>query len=599
MKRPKGIIFQTETHFRSLRAYFSCLSIKRKIIWIAFLIFLFVSILFATIFGSLFSRANRQESNRILNQVFINANLEVERYFEKLDTEANEVRFSNWIQQLLQQSTVSSNSERQLIKRNAAYFLNSVSTISGGNHFYIITLDGECINQTASFLQINLDIQNQEWLDELLINGRYIDESIITYRHQQSEDLYIRVYYPITDISTFDHIGYLMIYVPSENIFLGFESAMDQQYICLLGKENKMIAEVQSATDFPVFDIEKLQNFDNGQTQENGNIIITREMAPYGWKLIAVGADMTNTSPNQEYVPLAVLIFLLAVLVILLLALTLARYLTAPILRCKDALLAIQNRQLGIQIQHNYHDEFGDLLNGFNQMSSTLSDLIEKNKLIDSLQRDTEFEMLLQKINPHFLYNTLDMINGLILAENSENAVRICETLGQMFHYNLLEKRHVTLREEMTYIKQYLLIAEFKLDSLVTSWEVQDSILESIIPKMILQPFLENAIQHGFLAQSAECCLTITARKNAEKTEIIIMDNGLGMSPEKRAEILLKLEKIRHNKERKSQQGNIGISNTYQRLYLEYGDALSFDIVSKERFGTQITIGLPQKEILI
>ena len=94
------------------------------------------------------------------------------------------------------------------------------------------------------------------------------------------------------------------------------------------------------------------------------------------------------------------------------------------------------------------------------------------------LQKETEYQMLLQQINPHFLYNTLELINGLILSGEREQAVRVCETLGQIFRYNLKRDKWVQVQEELDYIKQYLLIMKCKVRNLSVYYEVEAGVVK-------------------------------------------------------------------------------------------------------------------------
>lgn len=110
-----------------------------------------------------------------------------------------------------------------------------------------------------------------------------------------------------------------------------------------------------------------------------------------------------------------------------------SRYLTVPILQCRDSMIKIRNNQMGINMENHYHDEIGEMIDGFNEMSDSILDLIEKNKIISTLQKETEYQMLLQQINPHFLYNTLEIINGLILSKKRQKLWRSVRRWDRFF----------------------------------------------------------------------------------------------------------------------------------------------------------------------
>lgn len=204
------------------------------------------------------------------------------------------------------------------------------------------------------------------------------------------------------------------------------------------------------------------------------------------------------------------------------------------------------------------------MIDGFNEMSDSILDLIEKNKIISTLQKETEYQMLLQQINPHFLYNTLEIINGLILSKKETEAVAVCETLGQIFHYNLKQDKWIKVKDEMAYIRRYLLLMEYKIPDLSIFYDVDGSVEERLILKAVLQPLVENCIKHGFAGKTGECCITIAVKEETDGLQISVMDNGNGITREKYISLLKELEKIKENpNQKKESSAHIGIWNVF------------------------------------
>jgi two-component system sensor histidine kinase YesM len=279
--------------------------------------------------------------------------------------------------------------------------------------------------------------------------------------------------------------------------------------------------------------------------------------------------------------------------IFIIITLAFSRYLTNPIVKCRNAMLEIQNNNFGISLENRYHDEIGGLIDGFNEMSSTLVTLRQKNAEIEKLRREAEIGILQQKVNPHFLYNTLEIINGLILDGQYGEAVQVCELLGQIYHYNLMNNKWVLLRDECEYVKRYLGILQHKMNKLSVVWETDGKALETSSLKLILQPLVENAVLHGLRSRLSDACLTIAVKLISGKAELLIMDNGSGFRSGVLPEIEETLSAIRRGI---SPDGpHIGIPNVYQRLYLEYGEAMDFTIESRPNYGTKITILLPVK----
>jgi two-component system sensor histidine kinase YesM len=256
-------------------------------------------------------------------------------------------------------------------------------------------------------------------------------------------------------------------------------------------------------------------------------------------------------------------------------------------------MLEIRTRKFGLTLDNPYHDEIGDLISGFNAMSGELALLLRENAEINALRREAEIDMLQQKVDPHFLYNTLEIVNALILGGQYTGAVRVCELLGKMYHYNLMNRKWVSLREECEYVRSYLNILKHRMRNLSVVWHTDEEALNTDILKLILQPLVENAVRHGLSPRQAGACLTVEVFGQGEKTAIRIMDNGSGIEGRSLAEIEKTLAAIRRGAVPDSP--HIGIPNVYQRLRLEYGDALEFSIESHLNLGTKVLILVPRK----
>ena len=215
--------------------------------------------------------------------------------------------------------------------------------------------------------------------------------------------------------------------------------------------------------------------------------------------------------------------------------------------------------------------------------------------MISTLQKNAEIKILERQINPHFLFNTLEIINSLILNGKEKSAVKVCETLGQLYRYNLRQNKWITLREEIDYTMQYLLIMKYKINDLTYFCDVDEKLMELPFLKAILQPLVENSIKHGFQRKQQECCISINIRKHNENLHIEVMDNGGGMEEAQLAVLNEEIYKIYENPmERLAEETHIGIKNVVQRMYLEYGEAFRVKIISTAGFGTRIELEIPE-----
>jgi len=225
-----------------------------------------------------------------------------------------------------------------------------------------------------------------------------------------------------------------------------------------------------------------------------------------------------------------IVVVIIPVLVLLVMMVAYYSYrVTVPILTIRDAMSQIRNNNLGVQVDNPYEDEIGELIEGFNEMSAAIVTLIRENQSMALLHKEAELAMLQQKVNPHFLYNTLEIINGLIMQDKKLEAANICEILGEMFRYNLKEERYVRLEEELEHIEKYLTVVKYRIPNIYISLDYDKDILGMKILKFILQPLVENSIKHGFKSKRGEYCLTISITRDKKDIVFVVMDNGEGI----------------------------------------------------------------------
>jgi two-component system sensor histidine kinase YesM len=194
----------------------------------------------------------------------------------------------------------------------------------------------------------------------------------------------------------------------------------------------------------------------------------------------------------------------------------------------------------------------------------------------------------------------LEIINALILDEQYDEAIHSNEMLGKIFHYNLSSTKWVTVGEEINYSKQYLALIAYKTKDIVIEFDVANDVTNTKMLKLVLQPFIENAIIHGLRNHSLHKQLIISIHKKQKpskraipKIEITIFDTGCGFNTIVLEELHKDFALIKGNKGF-IEKPSIGIRNVYKRLYLEYGaTGLEFDISNNIQGGSTIRISFP------
>ncbi|SDJ77912.1 cache domain-containing sensor histidine kinase [Sediminibacillus albus] len=239
-------------------------------------------------------------------------------------------------------------------------------------------------------------------------------------------------------------------------------------------------------------------------------------------------------------------------------------------------------------IPEKYHnDEVGLLHINFRLMLDKINELIKENYTKQLIIKETEYKALQAQINPHFLYNTLDSINWLAKINQQEKISVMAEALGNMMR-NIISKKAamITVKEELEIVRNYITIQQYRYEKRL-DFTLDTSITHegSQIPKLTIQPIVENAIQHGLEEMVTKCHVSVTVLAIGENLQITVEDNGPGIDESK-------LEGIYRGKI-KSKSSGIGLNNINERIKLMFGDTYGVNIESRLGAGTKVKILLP------
>lgn len=261
--------------------------------------------------------------------------------------------------------------------------------------------------------------------------------------------------------------------------------------------------------------------------------------------------------------------------------------------RISSVILKMRTARLGVPHPMEpslYHDEVGDLIDTYNYMTEQLELLMEKQAKSAEQLRIAEFNALQSQINPHFLYNTMDMINWLAQQGKSSEVTKAVQNLSRYYKLTLGHKKSFgTVEEELEHVSIYVYLQNMRFhDSINLVIDVPDELLECQIPKLTLQPVVENAILHGIMEKESKTgTVVITGWSEGRDFVLLLSDDGIGMSEEI-------LEKILTEKGVNSKKGtNIAIYNTHQRILLLYGEEYGLSYSSTPGEGTEVEIRLP------
>lgn len=571
---------------------------QKLIVLISFTVTVILLYCFMVFVITSYKNSRRDLDNYLRNSYFLKKE-QLNSYLSRIDYTAYSVMFSNWVQRLMVIDRVASLAEFQEYQRNVIHFLSSLSSVNDDLSFVLLSDSAMVWSNNSLHYNLQYDITKQPWFNELSSRNKYIEYGKSELFAGLGDRWSMTFYYTVISYYNFSPFGYLAINITGENLnFLIANSNNSIEHKTAFhagngeGREEWIVIDDREGSTI-LSNMPPTESKDRPFSPGPGWFSLSEPLMDGRWTFNVYIRN--NVNPFSGLGSLN-LIFLLLIPIIILFVMIIAafsRYLTIPIVKCKNAMLEIRNKNFGLSLENHYQDEIGELISGFNDMSGDLALLLRENAEINALRREAEIDMLQQKVNPHFLYNTLEIINALILGGKSGDAVQVCELLGKIYHYNLMNRKWVSLGEECEYVKKYLNILKYKMNYLTVVWEIDEEALKTDFLKLILQPLVENAVRHGLRSRQADACLTIRITLRGERTELVVMDNGSGIDAGDLADIEKNLAALRQGTP--SDSPHIGIPNVYQRLYLEYGQAMEFSIESHLDYGTKIVIILPVK----
>lgn len=269
----------------------------------------------------------------------------------------------------------------------------------------------------------------------------------------------------------------------------------------------------------------------------------------------------------------------------MLLAWLTTHYITKPIRQMAVAMKRIQKDNFEYRLQAQSEDEIGLLQSSFNSMSSRINDLIHEVKVISEQEKEAEVKALQAQINPHFVYNTLDAMNWIAIEKEQPEISGMITSLSDIMRYAIRPGAPlVTIEEELKWARNYAYLQEMRFEErFEIGFDVDPSIYGYKVPRLLLQPYLENSILHGMeeMESGGRIDVSMALQEDGRAILIRIQDNGIGISEEK---LQMIRDRLVHG---------IGMYNLNDRLKLEYGPEFGVQVNSVYGQGTTITIVIP------
>ncbi len=413
---------------------------------------------------------------------------------------------------------------------------------------------------------------------------------------RQQEDMMLSVARRITHSTNYiDIIGYLRIDFFEKHIreILENANAINGSLTYIRSRDDRIV----STTDDALLEAYRLSLADMERVQEASDwIIMTINEEPCyvrakaidytDWCIITV-IPLDDIYREVGNIRQLMLIFLVMIIPITILSSILLTYQITRRLSglSKKMRYVTENVYEEYNEKLHYNDEIGELTSSYNYMVKRISTLAEEQYKSGLSIKSTELELLQSQINPHFLYNTMDMINWMSYDNRGEEIRQITRALSTFYKLSLSKgKNMISLKDELKHVALYMEIQNVRLNGNIDfQIDCPEHLKEILIPKITLQPIVENAVFHGILnREDKKGSIRIICRDDDTYLSIKIRDNGVGMNEDTRDELL----------EEKDKKG-FGLWNIQTRLMLIYNNKGSFDVTSELGIGTVVEVRIP------
>lgn len=329
------------------------------------------------------------------------------------------------------------------------------------------------------------------------------------------------------------------------------------------------------------------------------NIYSTSERT--GWKVITSIPVSELTSETVAIRSVIWITTIIAVILSVAVAIVLSYAITKPLRRMASLMKRVQEGNFQVKFPVKYRDEVGLLGSQFNRMTVRLEQLIQDIYEMETKKNKAELQALQNQINPHFMYNTLESIRMSAEVHDDSSTADMIATLGKLMRYSISDlDGYTVLRDELQHVQHYVELLNYRYpDRFVLQCEVEEELLNRPVIKLMLQPVVENAIYHGLDESKSRMLISIRSVVSQQAVAIRIADNGIGIRPDRLAQLNEGLGNPRRYGVAPSpdgegaKSGGIGLKNVNERIKLQYGPQYGLSVSSVPGEGTEVEILLP------
>lgn len=329
------------------------------------------------------------------------------------------------------------------------------------------------------------------------------------------------------------------------------------------------------------------------QNPDDSLIITTRKFSPLDIQFLLVSSyrDLVDHL-STTYPPLTTFVVYGIVLAVLV-AFVISKFQTKHIVLLKNVMNRMKEGDLSIRFHPRSKDEIAELGLTFNSLLDRIQELMEEQKQHQKIKRKMELQMIQEQIKPHFLYNVLEMINSVIRCNMTQEALATVESLASFYRISLSQGSDIiSMSQEIQLLENYLSLQKKRyIEFMDYVLAFSPSISKYTIPKLTLQPLIENSIYHGIKEKDTKGTICVSGYIENGQVIIEVYDDGVGISPEKQKEIFQSIAS-----EKSEPENHFGLASVVKRMNIHYNNQVTFRIDSEPGSYTCIILSFPARE---
>lgn len=548
--------------------------------------FLFILLLFGLIGGLYYQTSSgtiRQQTERTTRNSIDQSSQFITSYLKKLKQTTTVLSQEQAVRQFAQDKSANQETVQHLMRTMIETDPDLVSAV-------LVTKDGRLVATDSKIsMQTSSDMMNESWYQEA-IKERAMP--VLTPARKESltsekEKWVVSITQEVVDQAG-QNLGVVRLDIGYDSLqaYLDHLQLGKQGFSFIINQKHEFVYHPKKAVYSSSQEMQAMQPYiavTDGYTKGGQNFIYQVPIPDSDWTLIGVasleGLQMLQSQLLYSFIGLG----LLALIMCLIGIGFVLRLWIKPLQDLQTIILRIGAGDAHVRAAAKGSPELVDLSQAFNAMLDQIDNLMQQVKEEEQNARRYELRALSAQINPHFLYNTLDTIVWMAEFNDSRRVVHITKSLAQYFRLALNQgQEQILLRDEIDHVRQYLFIQKQRYGEKLNYEILEDERLGDYqLPKLVLQPLVENAIYHGIKEIDRPGLIRVTTEVSGDSACVSIFDNGRGFDlSESTAQTLLRL-------------GGVGLKNVDQRLHLQFGEAYHMEIDSKANSYTKITLFLP------